>query len=223
MQKRLLIVGAGGFGRETYYLAQDCQRASGEWYIGGFHDANVDALRGFDLPVGIVGDPRTYQPTPGDVYVCAIGDPGVKLRVGRELEARGANFVSLVHPTAIVRPACRIGRGVLISPYVIVSCNVTLGDFVAINLTSIIGHDAVIGAGSTLSSHCAVNGFAQLGEGAFLGSHAVVMPGAKVGDYGKVGAGSVVLHRLAAHTTAMGVPAKRLCSAEELQQPRHVA
>ena len=68
----------------------------------------------------------------------------------------------------------------------------------------------MIGDGCTLSGHADVTGNATLGEGVFLGSHASVLPSAKVGDYAVVGAGSVVLRRVRAHSTVVGVPAKQI-------------
>lgn len=208
--KRLLIVGAGGFGREVLSWARDAQSAQGGWQIAGFLDTNPKALEGFPCPAEILGDPLTYQPGDDDLLVCAIGDPATKLQVCRDLQARGGRFPTLIHPTAVIGGDCRIGEGSLLCPGAVITANVTLGDFVMLNVYATVGHDAVIGAGCTLSAHTDVTGNARLGEGVFLGSHAVVLPGAQVGDYAVVGAGSVVLRNVRARTTVVGVPAKQI-------------
>lgn len=207
-KQRLLIVGAGGFGREVLAWAGDIARAQGDWEIGGFLDANPDALEGLDTGLRVLGDPVHYQPVEGDLFTCAIGDPRAKLLLSRGLEARGGRFISLIHPTAIVGPRCRIGAGAVLCPYSVVTTDATLGKFVTLNVHASVGHDSILGDGVTLNGHADVTGRAVLGEGVSLGSHAVVAPQVRVSAYVKVGAGSVVFHKPRAGASLLGVPAK---------------
>lgn len=206
--KRLLIVGAGGFGREVLSWASDINRNRDRWEVGGFLDSNPTVLEGFGAHAPIVGDPLTYIPAENDLLVCAIGDPQTKLGICRGLKERGGRFFTLIHPTAVFGLDCKLGEGCLFCPGAVATTNVTLGDFVALNVHATVGHDAVIGEGCTLNAHCDVTGGAILGEGVFLGSHAVILPGATVGEYAVVGAGSVVLKSVRPRTTVVGVPAR---------------
>jgi sugar O-acyltransferase (sialic acid O-acetyltransferase NeuD family) len=180
------------------------------WQVAGFLDRNPEALSGFDLDVPVVGDPESYGPAAEEVFACAIGEPRIKLSLARALQQRGARFVNVIHPTAIVGPGNRLGVGIILCPYAVITTNVTLGDFVSLNLHGTIGHDATIGPGCTLNDHTDVTGGACLGEGVFLGSHASVLPGARVGDYARIGAGSTVVRSAKAGTTIVGVPGRRL-------------
>lgn len=210
MKSRLLIIGAGGFGRELLGWALAVPPGSRDWDVGGFLDANPSALDGFACDHPIVGDPASYAPAPHEVFLPAIGDPATKLQVCRALKARGARFATLVHPSVIVGPACRIGEGTVLCPGAILCTNVTVGGFVVMNTNSGCGHDAVVGDGCTFSSHVDVTGAVRLGEGVFLGSHAVVLPRVEVGDFAVIGAGSVVLRNVPARATVMGVPATQI-------------
>lgn len=224
VRKKLIIIGAGGFGREILAWAQDVQRdesasnaddsesnpQSLDWEVAGFLDGNSDALSNFDIDIPIVGDPSSYQPNDDERFVCAIGDPATKLSVCQTLIERGAQFVNLIHPTALVGPRCELGIGTILCPFAAVTVDARLGDFVTLNLRAGIGHDVVVGKGSTLNAFCDVTGGAVLGEGVFLGSHAVIAPRVTVGDYARVGAGSVVVRRVKPNSSVMGVPAKRL-------------
>lgn len=216
--KRLIIVGAGGFAREVFWTALDSSSSQSDWSLYGFLSDYPDDLDAYDYPISIIGAIRDYVPTDEDLFVMAIAEPVDKLRIAKELEGRGANFITLIHPTAIVRKNSKVGRGCVICPGAMVSCDVSLGNFVTFNAVADVGHDAHIGDGCTLSSYTEVMGHAELGKGVFLGSHASILPKAKVGDFATVGAGSVVLKSVKPRTTVFGVPAKVISTKEGLQE-----
>jgi len=216
--QRLLIIGAGGFGREVLGWALDMPAAQRGWEVSGFLDDNPAALASRPAPIAVIGAPLDYPVSANDRLVCAIGDPRTKLSLCRALKARGGQFITLIHPTAVVGPACEIGEGCILCPGAVITTNVTLGRFVAVNVCATVGHDAVVGEGCTLSGHADVTGFARLGEGVFLGSHASVLPGATVGNYAVVGAGSVVLRKVKAGVSVMGVPARQIAGFGGLPQ-----
>ena len=211
--KRLLIVGAGGFGREVLCWARDVEETQTRWKIGGFLDSNPEALDGFDIPFKVLGDPTEFVPSENDACVCAIGDPATKQRVVTALLDRGAQFETLIHPSAIVRTGCSVGAGCVLCPGAVVTTNVTLGRFVSMNLGSTVGHDSTLGDWCTLFVHADVAGNACLGKGVLAGSHAFVLPGVRVGDYAVVGAGAVVTRDVLAGTTVFGVPARLIRAA----------
>ena len=213
--KRLFIVGAGGFGREMLGWASAIPPRKREWEMAGFLDSDLHALNGFPVPYKIVADPITYLPTENDVFLCAIGNPINKLRVGRNLQSRGAKFITLIHPSVVVGSDCVIGEGCVLCPGAIITTNVRLGQFVILNIYATIGHDAVIGDGCTINGHADVTGCVRLGEGVFMGSHATVLPGAIVGDYAIIGGGSVVLRRVRARATVLGIPARQIAGFEK--------
>ena len=210
--KRLLIVGAGGFGREVLCWARDVEPTQSVWRIGGFLDANPAALDGYELSVGILGDPSTFEPSETDRYLCAIGDPATKRRVVEGLLARGARFSTLVHPSVVVGAGCHIGDGCVLCPGAVLTSNVTLGQFVTLNLGATAGHDAVIGDWCSLYVHADIGGKARLGAAVLAGSHAFVLPGVTVGDHSVIGAGTVAIRNVSAGSTVFGVPARLIGS-----------
>lgn len=207
---RLLIVGAGGFGREVLCWLSDMPEEERDWEIAGFLDANPSALKGYVCSYPILGNPLNFDLQENDRLVCAIGDPKTKLQLCKTLKERGGEFLTLVHTTAVIGMRCKIGEGCVVCPGAIITTDVKIGSFVTVNVHATIGHDSIIGEGSTLSGHADVTGFAKIGKGVFLGSHASVIPKVQVGDFAVVGAGSVVVRRVKPNTTVMGVPAKQI-------------
>lgn len=201
---RVLLVGAGGFGREVRWWAGDALAGSAARIVG-FLDA--DASRGTpDLPV--VGDPATHEPRPDEAFVLAIGIPHVRRRVAETLLGRGARFLALVHPTAIVVPSARVGPGAVVCPGAIVSDAAEIGPFGLVNYHASVAHDAAVGAFAVLSPYATLAGGAAVGEDTFLGLHASVGPGRRVGDRGKVAANSCALVDVPPDSLVYGVPGR---------------
>lgn len=93
------------------------------------------------------------------------------------------------------------------SPYTIAQDNVTLGDFVSINCSSRLGHDAIIGDYATLSGGVGILGFAFVGKRCFFANDSCLLPHGKVEDDVYVGVSSVVFKRAKAGEKVFGNPA----------------
>lgn len=210
----LVIVGAGGFGREMYHWARDCFSAD-QYRIKGFLSAKPNDLDGFEIKAPILGDPMQYAPQPNDRFLFAIGLIDVKRRLIDALAAKGAQFERLVHPTAIVCPTAKLGTGVVICPFVTVSDSVRVDDFAMLNFYASCGHDAQVGAYSVLCPYATLNGFAVIEEEVFMGTHSTVTPSRRVGHHSKISANSLVSQNTQPHTLVFGVPGqhKRLFTA----------
>ena len=205
--QQLIIVSASKFGREVFTWAQQAIKAGTPWVVKGFLDDRPDLLREFRYGVPILGSVKSYEPEAGDIFLCAIGEPAVKHHYCSLLEAKGARFATLVHPTALVGHNVRIGEGSILCPFTQLSCDIQLGRHVTLGTFSGAGHDARIGDWCQISGHCGINGNAVLEDGVFLGSHACILPRARVGAWAYVGAGSVVLRRVPPRTKVFGNPA----------------
>jgi len=203
--KQLVIIGAGGFGREV--LAWARQSTDG-WAVRGFLDDNPRALDGFSKDVPILGGVSDYEPRSGDVFVCALGRVDFKRRCVEQILARGGEFVPVIHRSAALGENVTLGAGVILGPHAVVSSDTRLGDFVTVNLHSTVAHDAVIGRWTQLHCHVDVTGGVTVGERVTIGSHASLLPGVKIGDGATIGAGAVVMRDVAPGSTVFGAPAR---------------
>lgn len=210
MNKKLILVGAGGFGREVLAWSKNAFPEIGISPVSGFLDDNPDALAGFNIGIPYFGAISDYEPQTNDFFLLGIASPIVKKKVTAILKIKKAKFVSLIHPTAIVAASALIGDGVIICPFALVSADVQIGDFVTINAMSSVGHDSKVGAFSTLSGHVDITGQVVVGENVFFGTGAKLLPRISIGNEAVIGAGCTVVRSVRANTTVYTAPARRL-------------
>jgi len=200
-------VGAGGFGREVLLWARDAWPDHAA-KIAGFLSAHADRLDGHAHSLPIIGDPATFQPASGDAFVLAIGIPETRRKVAESLESRGATFLTLIHPTAIVAPTASIGSGSILCPYSILSDASRIGRFTLLNYHASLGHDATAGDFAVLSPYATLGGAAHIGDDVCLGLHASVGPGKRIGPRSKVSANSAALNDASENSLIYGVPGR---------------
>ena len=84
----VLIIGAGGWGREVLEQMQGDIAHGKVWEIAGFLDSRKHILDGFDTGMPIVGDPLTYEPQASEAFGCAQGDPLARFKYVQPLLAK---------------------------------------------------------------------------------------------------------------------------------------
>lgn len=206
--KNLVIIGAGGCGREVLQWAKDINSVENRWRIKGFIDDNLAALDGKKCDITLLSTVGEYRIDSDDVFVCCIGDSKNRKMVVEKLKAKGASFITLIHPNAVVADSCTLGEGVIIYPYALVSDNAVIGDGCIINMYSSVAHDSVLGEYCTISAHCDVTGMCIFGKRVFMGSTSHVVPGSRIGDDVYICAGSSVMTRVQNGRKVLGNPAK---------------
>lgn len=207
-ENRLVIVGAGAFGRELMCWADAAVGAT--WDRVAWVDDNPQALAGFDYPWPHIGSLATFRPQSDDLCVVAAGEPATKRALVATLRSNGARFATLVHPTAVIARTARIGEGSIFCPLSFASADARVGDFVTVNGLSSVGHDVVLGDFSTLSAHVDLTGGVTVGEDAFFGTGAKVVPGVRIGRQARIGAGTTIMRTVPEGATMFALPAKKL-------------
>ena len=206
--KHLVIIGAGGFGREMFGAAREAVGFGVEFDIKGFLDARADALDGFSGYPPVIGDPGTYAPAPDDVFITALGSIPARRRCAEMLEARGGVFIPVVHRSASLGPNVVVGAGSFIAHNVVLTADVTVGRHACVFHGTSIGHDSVLGDFSHVYAQCAIGGAVRIGAGAAVFPGAQVVPRRTLGDGAVVGIGSVVVLNVDAGQTVFGNPAR---------------
>ena len=205
----IIIIGAGGFGREVYLWAKD-SFPKDQYTIKGFIDDNPRILDNYNIDISIIGNLDNYKIKNQDRFLFAVGNIDIKKSLIVRLKRRGAKFLTLIHPGAIVANTAKIGEGAIICPFVTISDNVQLNNFVMLNIYSSCGHDAKVGHYCILSPYATLNGFVILEDEVFLGTHSTVIPHKRVGYKSKISANSVVMRDVLPNKIVFGVPGKAI-------------
>jgi len=212
----IVIVGAGGSGRETLALIRDIEAsAGGTWDFRGFVALNHPdeaVLRRImapflGSPVGLtdrIPEARSWA------YALGMGSGLHRRAMDAELIEQGLSGASLVHPNALIGPDVIIGRGAVVCANSVLTTNIRIGDSCQINIGCVVGHDAWIGDYVTFAQSVNVAGNVTIHDEAMLYTRAVLNPGITVGAAAVVGAGAVVIRDVEREVTVAGVPAKPL-------------
>lgn len=205
--KHLLIVGAGGFGREMFGAAREAVGFGSEFDVLGFLDARPGALDGFAGYPPVIGDPADYVPRADEVFVTALGDIAARRRCVAALEAKGARFMAVVHRSAFLGPNVSVGAGSFIAPHAVLTADISVGRHACVFHGSSVGHDTVVGDFAHVYAQCSLGGAVKVAPGARVFPGSVVVPRRTLGADSTVGAGSVVILDVPAGTTVFGNPA----------------
>ncbi len=204
----IVIIGAGGFGRELYEMLWRCL-APDTHRFKGFLAKDPHELAGYGVEAPILDHPDRYQPQPADRFLLAIGDMDVRRRIVETLVQKGGQFLTLIHPTSVIASTAHIGTGAVIYPYAIVMNQAFVDDFVHLSNYASVGHDARVGKYSLMAPYATLNGFAVIEDEVYMSTHSTVAPEKRVGRKSKVSANSAVMQDVPANSLVYGVPGKQ--------------
>lgn len=204
--KNLVIIGAGGLAREVHDLAMVCFPDT--LRIKGFLSKEDTGIADLGYPP-IIGTIENYVPEANDVFICGIGSPHLKQKTTQYLSDKwNAQFINLIHPTCTLSPSVKLGVGVVIKQFSVISSDVSIENHCYLQSSVILGHDVHIEACCQLNSFVFIAGNSQIGYGSSINAGARIIQQTKIGANATVGIGSVVIKEVPADTTVFGNPAR---------------
>jgi sugar O-acyltransferase (sialic acid O-acetyltransferase NeuD family) len=208
--KKIIILGAGGLGRQALAQLQVDYGHGIDWVIAGFLDERGPETVSEVLYYPWLGYPETFMPESDHYFVVAIGEPGSREKQVQLLLGKGAEFIS-------VRTRCQLGArtryGATFFGYDVSSgVDCQIGSYSFIDQETLIGHDVVIGDYVHIGPRCLLAGNVKIGKGVVINSGAMLARGISVGDGAVIGMGAVVFHDVPAGKTVVGNPARVIFS-----------
>ncbi|WP_051944458.1 NeuD/PglB/VioB family sugar acetyltransferase [Streptacidiphilus rugosus] len=208
--KGLLLVGAGGFARETAQAARD---AYGPDAVLGHLDDDPSRHGGEVDGVPVLGGSELVHAHPDAPVVICVGNPSDwagRARLVRRLGLPEHRYGTVVHPTAAVAGSARVGPGSVLLAHCALTASVRVGAHVAVMPQVVLTHDDVVGDFATLASGVRLGGGVDVGAGAYVGAGALVREGVMVGAWSQLGLGSMLLESLPPGEIWVGSPARKL-------------
>lgn len=163
--KKLLILGAGGYGKTIGDLASQLNRYESIAFL--------DDGRTGDGILGTCADYLRFCDGQTEVYP-AFGNNAIRMEWLSRLRENGVAVPTLVHPRAYVSPTAKLGVGTMVLPMAVVNTGVTVEDGCIINIGALIDHDSVIGTGTHLAPGAIVKAENRIPAGVKIDSGKVV-------------------------------------------------
>jgi|TARA_B100001971_G_scaffold149931_1_gene139055 sugar O-acyltransferase (sialic acid O-acetyltransferase NeuD family) len=206
-KEKIVIIGAGGFGREVYYFLNDMI-----YNCVGFIDYNkIDEK----LPLPIIGFENEIEGLIEEYQfsscVIAIGDINKRKMISNNVQNFPIRFPSILH-SSIQCYTKDIGNGTIVYPGVVIMNDCKVGKHTLINSGVTLGHDVLIGDYCNINPGAHLAGHISVGNGSLIGIGASIKEEITIGDNSVIGAGSVVINDIPDNATVYGVPAKAVIS-----------
>lgn len=219
MSVEVVVIGAGGFGRETLDVIEAHNAAVHR------QNKNERALR----VIGIADDlpsPQNlkrleergyrYLGTTDEViekwnarrFILAIGDPRIKLIVDNKFIVAGWKAVTVVHPAATVGSQSMLGEGNIICSGAQISTNTRFGRHVHVNPNATVGHDTFLSDYVSVNPGAVISGEVVVRPACLVGASSVILQGLEIGASSIIGASACVVKDVTPNTTMVGVPAR---------------
>jgi sugar O-acyltransferase (sialic acid O-acetyltransferase NeuD family) len=208
--KDLIIVGAGGFGRDLYYIIIDSIGYNIDFKILGYIDDNLEVMNGFSDYPKLLGKISDHEILENQIFICSIGNIGLKNFISSSLISKGAIFINIIHSTARIAKSSSLGTGIIIGPLVSIGANSKIGDHCILQTGVIVGHDVIIGDYSRIDNYSILVAGVILQKFCTIHSNSVINSKILINEKATVGACSFVIKNVHAGTTVFGNPAKLL-------------
>lgn len=195
----LYVIGAGGHAKVVISTLDACGMK-----VMGVFDDNQELKGRKILGVPVIGTLAEIKNHKVKKAVIGIGSNVIREKIAKSLDL---NWISVVHPTAVIHPSVEIGAGTVVFARSVIQPDTKIGKHVIINSGVIVEHDSKVDDFSHLCPGSILTGGVVIGWGALIGAGSKVIPYKKIGRQAVIGAGSVVINDVEDFSTVVGVPA----------------
>ncbi|MDR0301411.1 MAG: acetyltransferase [Treponema sp.] len=211
-KKKLVIIGAGGLGREILFMLLDINKKNNCYDILGFIDNTPELQNKIINNFPVLGDDSWLHNYNDNIDVTiAVGTPQTKKQIYERFSyKKNISFPTIIENDVKYSDTVMIGKGCIIGYHSTLLANIFLGDFVLLNHNCAIGHDVKLESFVTLYGNVSVSGNVTIGSCAEIGNGTRILQNKTIGENSKIGIGSVVIRNVPPNCTVFGNPAKRV-------------
>lgn len=211
MTTPVVVIGAGGFGRETLDVLAAMNAEEATFDIRGVvddapSDENLARLQKSGMPyLGTL--PQWLTSGDGSAYLIGVGNPGIRTRIAAMCDEAGMSATRAVHPSVDIGSQFTADEGTIICAGAQISTNVRFGRHVHVNPNATVGHDSVLMDFVSVNPAATISGEVTVHERVLVGAAAVILQGLSVHADSVVGAAACVVRDVPSSATVKGIPA----------------
>lgn len=216
MTKNIIIIGGRGNGTVIISTIEDCKSAGQSIECAGFLNDNEKEID--DYPVLGPVTKEAWQKLDGYYFIYALStvkQAYQRHKLLKELEIPERRFATVIHPTAVVSDKAKLGYGVVLMPFVLVSPDVVIGNHSQMYAQSFIGHDSSMGEMCFVANNASIGGSVKIEDGAHIGSNSSIIERVTIGKYAVVGLAANVLKDVDPFSKVVGNPAREIGKVNE--------
>lgn len=182
--EKLLLVGAGGFGRVVL------EHASTLFECAFLDDGDTSLVDG----IPVIGNTNDMERFYGEykLLLVTIGNNKLRERLYKEAANIGYAFPNIIHASAYISPHAHIGQGCVILNNAVIQNNAKCGDGCILNPGVELHHDSSIGNYCLIYTNSVVRSLTTVGDRVWVGSSATIATGAIVPEDSLIEDGRVV-------------------------------
>lgn len=207
--KQILIVGAGGLGREVEWLINRINSEKETYEIIGY----IDDYKTVGTQISnlkVIGNVDSLSNISEDVaIVIAIANSKIRKELVQKIKKiKNFNFPNIVDPNAIINLDLIKGEGNIICAGTIATVDFEINNFNILDIYTTIGHDDIIKDYVTIYPNVNVSGNVVVNDCVEIGTGTQIIQGKTIGENVIIGAGTVVIKDVPANVTIVGVPSR---------------
>lgn len=164
-EKKLIILGAGGYGLAVAEAAE----LTGQWNKIVFADDRWPEIQQVGTYKIVSNIANLQHLTSSNLRaIVAVGNNSLRQTWQSLLAELGIIIASVIHPRAVVSPTAQIGQGASIMAGCVIGTNNIIKEGVILNIGTLLDHDVIIEAFAHLSVGVKVAGGKRIVQNSFL-------------------------------------------------------
>ena len=182
MPEKLVIIGAGGVGREIAAVLK--KHPLPGYDLAGFIDDGLSEgtiIKGYPVLGGIqwVLDNATDL-----AVILAFGNPQLRKKIVQKLQVVSLVYPTLIHPNVSIHDeeSVVIGQGCYIADGCILTTDIIVGDYCFLNTSCTLQHDSKVGTYSVLMPGVRITGGATIGSSVYIAPNCFIATNAVINN-----------------------------------------
>lgn len=208
--QKIIIIGAGGFGREVLWTITECNNESKKYDVLGFVDDDPTLHNTLISDLPVLGDiDWILSSSFTDVgFVIAIGENKIRKKIVERLKHKNFKYPIIKHPSIHCATSVNLEEGTIIQAGSILSVNVNIGKHSYINFNCTIGHDSIIEDYVTLSPGVNLSGTNKIKTGVLIGTGTATKQNISIDEWSIIGGGTIIGKNIPSYSVYYGSSGK---------------